>query len=111
MNRKGDAMIRLRTWPVLAALTLGAAGSASAAAYYVAPTGSDTNNGSSTSPWATLQHAVETVAAGDTILVRSGTYAGCRIRNSGTPAAPKTLARDVGAAVVVNTPGPQNSHS
>jgi parallel beta-helix repeat protein len=45
------------------------------------------------------------------ILVRSGTYAGCRIRNSGTPAAPKTLARDVGAAVVINTPGPQNSHS
>src|SRR4029453_13935396 len=50
-------------------------------------------------------------APGDTILVRSGTYAGCRIRNSGTISLPKTLARDAGATVVVNTPGPQNSHS
>ena len=86
-------------------------GTASAATYYVAPNGNDTFNGSSSNPWATLQHAVETIAPGDTILVRSGTYAGCRIRNSGTVSAPKTLARDVGATVVINTPGPQNSHS
>jgi parallel beta-helix repeat protein len=87
------------------------AGNASAATYYVATNGNDTFNGSSSAPWATLQHAVETIAPGDTILVRSGTFAGCRIRNSGTAAAPKTLARDAGAAVVVNVPGPQNSHS
>jgi parallel beta-helix repeat protein len=95
----------------LCAMTLGLAGTASAATYYVATTGNDLSNGSSTAPWATLQHAVQTIAPGDTILVRSGTYAGCRIRNSGTPSAPKTLARDLGAAVVINTPGPQNSHS
>ena len=74
-----------------AVLCLGA--TASAATYYVAPNGN------------------ETIAPGDTILVRSGTYAGCRIRNSGTVSAPKTLARDAGATVVVNTPGPQNSHN
>src|SRR6185436_9105655 len=98
-------------WVPACVITLGLAGTASATTYYVAPTGNDASNGSSTSPWATLQHAVETIAPGDIILVRSGTYAGCRIRSSGTTSAPKTLSRDVGAAVVVNTPGPQNSHS
>ncbi len=102
LNRLGRATFA-------ALLCLG--GTASAATYYVAPNGNDTFNGSSSNPWATLQHAVETIAPGDTILVRSGTYAGCRIRNSGTVSAPKTLARDVGATVVINTPGPQNSHS
>ena len=101
----------LRLWAGACAATLWLAGTASAATYYVATTGNDSSNGSSTAPWRTLQHAVETIVPGDTILVRSGTYAGCRIRSSGTPAAPKTLARDVGATVVVNTPGPQNSHS
>ena len=86
------------------------AGTASAATYYVATNGNDTFSGSSTAPWRTLQHAVEAIAPGDTILVRSGTYAGCRIRSSGTVSAPKTLARDAGASVVVNTPGPQNTH-
>ena len=100
-----------RLWTATFAASLALGGSASAATYYVATTGSDSNNGSSTTPWATLQHAVETVSAGDTILVRAGTYAGCRIRNSGTSSAPKTLSRDAGATVVINTPGPQNSHS
>jgi parallel beta-helix repeat protein len=101
----------LRLGALCAATVVGLAGTASAATYYVATTGNDVSDGSSTAPWATLQHAVETIAPGDTILVRSGTYTGCRIRNSGTTSAPKTLARDLGAAVVINTPGPQNSHS
>src|SRR6185503_17428650 len=84
---------------------------ASAVTYTVANGGSDAAAGSSLAPWATLQHAVETIAPGDTIVVRSGTYAGCRIRSSGTAAAPKTLMREAAATVVVNAPGPQNSHS
>jgi parallel beta-helix repeat protein len=102
-------LFRLCAAAAAAALSLG--GTASAATYYVATNGNDLFNGSSASPWRTLQRAVETIAPGDTILVRSGTYAGCRIRNSGTPAAPKTLAADAGATVVINAPGPQNSHS
>jgi parallel beta-helix repeat protein len=101
----------LRLCPAVGAATLCLAGTASAATYYVATNGNDTFNGSSANPWATLQHAVETIAPGDTILVRSGTYAGCRIRNSGSVSLPKTLARDAGATVVINTPGPQNSHT
>jgi hypothetical protein len=43
--------------------------------YYVAPTGNDTSSGTSiTSPWRTIQHAVDSLAAGDTVYVRAGTY-------------------------------------
>ena len=98
----------LRACAAVAVLCLGA--DASAATYYVATNGNVTFDGSSFAPWRTLQHAVQTIAPGDTILVRAGTYAGCRIRLSGTQAAPKTLAREPGATVVINTPGPQNSH-
>src|SRR5258707_5058330 len=101
----------VRLLPLGGAAALGLGGTASAATFYVATNGNDTFNGSSANPWATLQHAVETIAPGDTILVRSGTYAGCRIRNSGSVSLPKTLARDTGATVVINTPGPQNSHT
>src|SRR4051812_43422014 len=110
-NRKGETMSALRAGAAAGALVFALAGTASATTYYVATTGNDSANGSSTAPWQTLQHAVETIAPGDVILVRSGTYAGCRIRSSGTTSAPKTLSRDIGAAVVVNTPGQQNSHS
>jgi hypothetical protein len=42
--------------------------------YYVATTGSDSNPGSSTAPFATLQHAASVTQPGDTVLVRQGTY-------------------------------------
>ena len=61
---------------------------AQAATYYVATNGNDASAGTSISPWATLQHAVETIAVGDVIIVKAGTYAGCRIRNSGQAGAP-----------------------
>src|SRR5262245_62740778 len=85
--------------------------STDAASFFVATTGSDSNPGSSALPWRTLQKAVDTVAAGDTILVRSGTYAGCRIGRSGRADAVFTLAAEAGANVLINTPGPQNRHS
>lgn len=45
--------------------------------YYVDrnhPSASDNNPGTLNSPWLTIQHAAETVAAGDTVFVRAGTY-------------------------------------
>lgn len=42
--------------------------------YYVATNGSDSNNGSIGSPWATVQYAGRTARPGDTVLVRGGTY-------------------------------------
>ncbi len=56
-------------------------GRAGAATYWVATGGSDADSGNAwTKPWATLQHAVDTIAPGDTILVQAGTYAGCVMR-------------------------------
>src|ERR1700730_3705952 len=76
--------------------------------FFVATTGSDGSGGSKTAPWRTLQHAVDTIRPGDTILVESGTYTGCRIGNSGTASAVCTLKADTGASVLVNAPGSAN---
>jgi parallel beta-helix repeat protein len=90
---------------------LALATSALANTFYVATTGNDGNPGTAALPWATLQHAVETIAPGDTIQVQAGTYVGCRIENSGTAALPKTLMAAPGAQVIVNAAGPKNKHS
>jgi parallel beta-helix repeat protein len=42
--------------------------------YYVAPNGSDSNDGSLASPWATLNHAIREAEPGDTIMMREGSY-------------------------------------
>ena len=44
--------------------------------YYVSPAGNDANNGSLSTPWASLQYAVTQLSAGDTLNVMAGTYAG-----------------------------------
>jgi hypothetical protein len=45
-----------------------------ATTYYVATTGSDGYPGTINAPWRTIQHAVDTVSAGDTVYIRAGTY-------------------------------------
>ena len=54
--------------------SIGPAGTAIAATYYVATNGNDGNSGSQARPWRTIRHAAETVAAGDTVIVREGKY-------------------------------------
>ena len=44
--------------------------------FYVAPTGSDSAPGTISAPWKTPQHAAASVAAGDVINLRAGTYSG-----------------------------------
>ena len=44
--------------------------------YWVSPSGSDANAGSSSAPFATLQKGASVLKAGDTLDVRAGTYAG-----------------------------------
>jgi len=78
--------------------------------FYVDPNGSDSDDASLTTPWLTIQHAVDNIAPGDTILLQSGTYAGARMERSGTAAAWITLAAAPGATVLINTPGPNNKH-
>ena len=84
---------------------------ASAATFYVSTTGNDGHAGTQSQPWATLQHAVDTIAPGDTILVEAGTYAGCRIGLSGGQSAVKTLQAAPGAHVLLNRPGHGNRHN
>ena len=42
--------------------------------FYVAATGNDSNPGTQTAPWRTVQHAADTVRAGSTVYVRAGVY-------------------------------------
>jgi hypothetical protein len=43
-------------------------------AFYVSTIGSDSNPGTLSSPWRTIQHAANAVHAGDTVYVRGGVY-------------------------------------
>ena len=42
--------------------------------FYVSTTGDDSNPGTETAPWRTVQHAADTVRAGSTVNVRGGVY-------------------------------------
>jgi hypothetical protein len=90
---------------LLAAGCLLLAAPASAATYHVAPGGSDGNSGSAAAPWATLQHAADTVRPGDTVLVHDGTYRGFQIETDGTASSPIVF-RALGPNVVVNEENP-----
>jgi hypothetical protein len=47
---------------------------AHAVEFYIAPGGSNTNNGSIGSPWSTFDFAIDNINPGDTLFVRGGTY-------------------------------------
>ena len=42
--------------------------------YYVATIGNDGNPGTADQPWRTIQHAADSVSAGDVVQVRGGIY-------------------------------------
>src|SRR6202158_1086326 len=42
--------------------------------FYVSTTGADSNSGTQTAPWRTIQHAADTARAGSTVYVRGGIY-------------------------------------
>jgi len=74
------------------------------------PAASDDNAGTYDLPWRTLQHAADTVQAGETVLVRAGSYAGFQVETSGTAAAPITF-RALEAGVIVDRPNPHTPHN
>ncbi|MEO8461801.1 MAG: right-handed parallel beta-helix repeat-containing protein [Chloroflexota bacterium] len=61
---------------------------ATTGAYFVSASGSDSNAGTVSSPWFTLQKAANTVSAGALVYVRSGSYTGFSMSRSGTSTAP-----------------------
>lgn len=102
------SFLRLILLSVAAGVVL--AGSASANTYFVANSGLDSNAGSQAAPWLTIQHAVDTIVAGDTIIVQPGSYAGCRIGKSGTALAVCTLKAATSGTVLINSLSPANRH-
>ncbi|MFO0591972.1 MAG: right-handed parallel beta-helix repeat-containing protein [Polyangiaceae bacterium] len=73
---------------------------ASAATYVVSPSGDDGNAGDDAHPWATLQHAADSVKAGDTVTVLAGDYQGFNLTTSGTAGAPITFHANAGVQIV-----------
>ena len=93
---------------LLSLLLLSAVSLVHAATFYVAPTGKDSDPGSATLPWKTLQRAADAAVAGDTVIVRPGVYAGAKFHRSGSATAPIVFRGSPG--VVVDRPGPTNSN-
>ncbi len=96
----------MRNWELLAALALLliATSAGQGTQYFVSVSGSDSAQGSTSSPWRTLQHAADVVSAGDFVTVRPGNYAGFQLETSGTAAAPINFFAEPG--VLINTANP-----
>ncbi|HTW31303.1 MAG TPA: DUF1565 domain-containing protein [Candidatus Sulfotelmatobacter sp.] len=74
--------------------------------FYVSKSGSDSNSGSYTAPWLTIQHAANTVTAGATVYVESGVYnEAVNFPNSGTASEPVTFTNYSGATPVIDGTG------
>ncbi len=73
-------------------------------AKHVATTGSDQNAGTAAQPWRTLAYACSRLAAGDTLLVRGGTYLerDVRIATTGTSNSPVAIRNHPGETVIVD---------
>jgi hypothetical protein len=74
-------------------------GTASAATYYVSTGGDDGDSGAMAAPWQTLQHAADTVGAGDTVIVLPGAYAGFNLESSGMDGAPIVFSAEEGVTI------------
>lgn len=70
--------------------------------YYVAPPadgGNDENDGSSSTPWATLQHAANQAGPDTLVIVRPGTYAPFHFATSGSDGSPIVFKAEAGTVV------------
>ena len=81
---------------------------ANATIYYVATGGSDSNPGTSTQPLRTIKKGIQSLSAGDTLYVKSGTYAeslrtsgGLSIPNGTSWSNPITIAANPGDIVTI----------
>lgn len=74
-----------------------------AATYYVAPSGSDANDGSAAQPWRTIQKAANLAVAGDHVLIRAGTFnERVKLAKSGTASARITYENYAGEKVILD---------
>ena len=76
------------------------------AAYFVSKKGSDSNTGTISSPWLTIQHAANSVSAGATVYVFGGVYnESVNFVASGTASAPITFQSYPGETAVIDGTG------
>jgi len=107
--RVADSQGSPSTAQIACSVTIGAA---SGTYYWVATSGSDsTGTGAWNSPWATLQHAADTVPGNSTILVEPGTYVGVQISWSGSSSSPDTFMSDTVRTAAINQPAAGNNHN
>ena len=76
--------------------------------YFVAPGGNDAGPGTSDSPWQTLQKAADSVAAGDVVTVRAGSYSGFRLTTDGTADARISFVAEANVVVSQKAPGSES---
>lgn len=74
------------------------------ATYYVATNGSNGNDGSLASPWATVAYGISQLVAGDTLNIRAGSYyeSNITITADGTAEDPITIQAYAGESVEIN---------
>lgn len=102
MNKYVTAMLGMAIFTLLVIGVSVPDVSAEGADYYVATTGNDSNAGTITAPWKTLQHAADTVPAGSTVYVRGGVYKQkLNVTRSGSAAAGPIIFTNYGEEVAV----------
>ena len=99
-------MTSFRSVFLLAALVPATLFAQSGSTFYVSKSGHDTNSGSFTAPWLTIQHAANTVTAGATVYVEAGVYnESVNFPNSGTASEPITFINYPGATPAIDGTG------
>jgi parallel beta-helix repeat protein len=84
-------------------LLIGQQSQAAGTAYHVATSGNDNNSGTQSSPFRTLQKAVNAARPGDTVIVHAGRYAGFGRRNfQGASGSPITIKAAPGEKVTLD---------
>ncbi|MFM2095738.1 MAG: hypothetical protein RIS70_2862, partial [Planctomycetota bacterium] len=92
-----------RRWLLAWLLACVFTGLANAETFHVSLQGNDAASGTATAPWRTLQHAVDALQPGDTVLIGPGNYRErITVRRGGTSAAPITVSALPGARVVIS---------
>ncbi len=89
-----------------ATVTVTVSASASESVFYVSPAGNDADPGSEAQPWRTIQKAADSLVAGQTVYIMTGTYAERVMpQNEGTADHLITYAAQPGATVTIDGSG------
>lgn len=88
---------------VIGSVILFQANAATSGTYYVATSGSDSNAGTAAAPWKTIQKGIGSLSAGDTLIVKGGTYTGTVTGSpSGTASSRITMKAATGERPILN---------